>query len=204
VGMGPFFGILNSGVDPIFKPGITILARYELPGIIFIDFRTDNTQSYRSTYQFDYMQERIMLSFGFYVMNAVCTVNYGNKKFTQSQGSSEIVDTLTDYTFRTLLFQKNVPYQIEVSLGYQKLEKAFSSTSPETVHTLNSVIVGFKLEVNFTDFLEYSLEMENSIYTFGQGSLSGIFNPGPLGYSFRAFTGVLINFDKLLEPVRTD
>ncbi|MBN1412012.1 MAG: hypothetical protein JW969_14285, partial [Spirochaetales bacterium] len=205
IGLGPFFGILNSGIDPIFKPGITILARFEIPGFIFLNFRTDNTQSYRSSQTLDYMQERLMLSFGFYVMNAICTVNYSNKRFTQSEGTSEVIDTLTEYAFKTLLFQKNVPYHIELSFAYQVLEKTFTSTPTETIHGLNSLIVGFRFEANFTDYLKYYIEMENSIYTFGQGELAGVFNPGIWGgYGFRGYTGFLLNFDKLLEPVRID
>ncbi|KKK56632.1 hypothetical protein LCGC14_3062600, partial [marine sediment metagenome] len=69
-------------------------------------------------------------------------------------------------------------------------------------HTLNSIVIGVAADISITDYLVLLLNLESSIYTFGQHELLGIPNPGPGGYLFRASTGIRLDFDRLRPSVR--
>lgn len=203
LGVGPFFGFFNdASLTTILKSGISTSISVELPGILFVDFRADSSLAGRLSQVGDYIQERTDLSFGFYVKNAICTVNIFSKKFSQKTSATlEVIDALTEYSFKTNIYQKNTPYRITISLAYQSLSKTFidSSAAPTTttLYVLGSLICGTKFEMDITDAILYTLDVDNSVYTFGQEQLLGTNNPGPGGYAFRLSTGIKINLDKL-------
>ena len=194
LGIGPFFGLLNSATS-ILNPGISTSIRLAWPGKVFIYFRADNTIGGRLIEAGDYIQERNDISFGFYVYNAICTLNLNTRKFTQQQAGYEVIDSLTNYSFKTDIFQKNIPYRLLFSFSFQTLSKKFTDTAAD--HALSSIILGTEVDFQVTDVLGIMLNLESSIYTFGQGELSGLSNPGPAGFLFRAYAGCKINFDKL-------
>ena len=99
LGVGPFFGFLNSA-GTIMKSGISTSVQLEFPGIAFLEFRSDNTIGGRLIEEGDYLQERNDISVGFYVYTAICSLNVASRKFTQNLTDStgyEVVDTLVDY-----------------------------------------------------------------------------------------------------------
>ncbi len=192
LGIGAFFGLLNSTTS-ILNPGISTSIRLAWPGKVFIYFRADNTIGGRLIEAGDYIQEGNDISFGFYVYNAICTLNLNTRKFTQKQSSYDVIDSLTNYSFKTDIFQKNMPYRLLFSFSFQTLSKKFIGTAVPD-HTLSSIIFGTEVEFQVTDALGIMLNLESSIYTFGQGNLS---NSRPAGFLFRAYAGFKINFDKL-------
>lgn len=197
LGVGPFFGTFNAA-GTVLKSGITTSVKLELPGVVYVLLRSDNTMGGRLVETGDYIQERNDISLGFYVYNAICSLNILTKKFTQKQSDMEVVDSLTDYSFKTDVFQKNLPFRMVFSFSYQILAKKFfdGSASPP-VHTLNSIILGTELDITATNWLLLVFNLESSIYTFGQDELLGISNPGPGGYLFRAYAGFKLNLEKL-------
>lgn len=199
LGVGPFFGFFNADLNTLLKSGISTNIKVELPGILFLDFRTDSSLASRLVIEGDYIQERTDLSFGFYVPNAICYVNLFSKRFTQKVGAYEVLDSLNEYSFKTHLYQKMIPYRATINLAYQVLGKRFINDPATTEYLLNSIIVGTKLDIDLTSYLIMTIDMENSIYTFGQGELLGTSNPGPGSYAFRGSVGVKVNIDKLLQ-----
>lgn len=196
LGVGPFFGFFNS-TSTILKSGISTSIKFSLPGVVFVLLRSDTSIGGRLVETEDYIQASSDLALGFYVRNAICTLNLRNKKFTQKQSSLETVDNLTEYSFDTEVFQKNFPYQITLSFAYQILDKKYVGPATTTRHTLNSIIIGTEADIALNRYLNLLLSLDSSIYTFGQNELAGVSNPGPGGYTFRAYTGCSVNLDRL-------
>ncbi|MBN2738952.1 MAG: hypothetical protein JXR70_18370 [Spirochaetales bacterium] len=201
IGVGPFFGFFNSGLDPILKPGISTIVQLELPGLFFVSFRADSTQNSRLNLDLDYTQERTDVQFGFYVPNAICTINLLNRQYTQKSGMDEIVDSLNEYSFKAEIFQKNTPYKLFLSFGLENLGKNWINSTETVQQYLNSFIVGTALDMNISRGIYIYLDVTHSIYTWGDADLLGIHTPGPGGYMFRGWAGFRINFDQLIpEP----
>jgi hypothetical protein len=207
IGIGPVFGFLNSGINPIIKPGISAILRIEVPSIIFLEFRADSSLNSRLSVDQDYIQERSDISVGFYVPHAICRVNILSTSFTQlrlvSEGGEDMfydyVDSLMEYSFHANIFKKNVPYRINISFAYHMLGKSYIKDTERTEHNLNSFILGTGIELDFSPAIHFTLDVESSIYTFGEEELVGITNPGPMGYMFKASTGIVLNINKLIQ-----
>ncbi|MCD6122324.1 MAG: hypothetical protein J7K04_10855 [Spirochaetales bacterium] len=200
IGVGPFFGFFNAA-STILKSGISTGVKLELPGVAFINFRSDSTIGGRLIETGDYIQEKNDIGIGFYVYNAISSVNLSSKKFTQkSSDTLETVDSLIEYSFKTIIFQKNIPYRITIAFAYETLSKLFIEASATTTHTLDSIMLNTEFDINITDYMQFSTNLESSIYTFGQDELLGISNPGPGGYLFRLNTGIKMNVDKFIKP----
>jgi len=197
LGVGPFFGLFNADLNTILKSGISTSIKLELPSILFVDFRTDSSLASRLLIVGDYVQERTDLTFGFYVKNAICSVNMLSKKFTQKEATDELIDSLNEYSFKTHLYQKNTPYKITLKFAYQNLSRQFIEAASTEQYILNSIIVGTKLEINFTNAIRFYVDMDNSVYTFGQEKL---LNTIIDSYAFRGYAGMVFNIDKLLPP----
>jgi hypothetical protein len=195
--VGPFFGLFNAP-GSILKAGLATGVRVEIPGIAFVAFRADSTIGGRLVAVGDYLQEFSDLTAGFWVRNAIGSVSLRSASYTEKQASADVVDTLTEYEFAAQIFQKNVPYHVEIALGYHDLSKSFVGATT-TTHTLGSLILGTRFELTLQDYLGLIVDLESSIYTFGQGALLGVSNPGPGGYLFRVTTSVSVDIDRLTE-----
>jgi hypothetical protein len=198
IGLGPYFGILNSW-DPLIRSGINTSLRLDFPGIIFAEIRAGSTIG-GLVKKGDYSQEETHLLAGFHVMNAICTVGLVSKTFTLKKGNSEVVDSLDKYYFSTDLFQKNVPFRILLTFAYQTISKSFVTTTTTDTHSLSSLILGTELEVELTRFLNLLIIIDSSIYSFGQDDLLGV-DPGDefAGFLFTAQIGVKLKIDQLFE-----
>lgn len=194
IGVGPFFGFFND-LTTILKSGISTSVKLELPGIAFIKFRTDSSIGGELIEVGSYLQEKNDVALGFYVRNAICSLNMVQRKFTQKQPTNTVIDALTEYFFKTEIFRKNVPYRVDLTLGYQTLLKSYVGDAETVNHVLNSVIIGTAVDFAILDFLTFQADLESNVYTFGQGELVG----SSSAYLFRVRAGVLLNLDRLLE-----
>ena len=200
IGIGPFIGVFNAA-STILKSGISTAIRAEIPGIVFAGFRADSTIGGRMVEVGDYIQERNDLSVGFYAFNAVCSFNMLSKKFAQKQTESlEVVDGLNEYSFKIDLYEKYTPYMLGVTFSYQNLLKSYSQGSTLTIHSLNSVILGVRLEIFFSSYLTYTINLESSIYTFGLESLINVSNT--TNYLFKINTGIQFDIDAFTEQTQ--
>jgi hypothetical protein len=203
IGVGPFLGFLNaSQLTPISvttmlpKVGISSIFRVELPGIVFASLGVENTTNNQLTKVGHYLQERTTLAVGFYVPNAICSVNYINKRFVEQKAVGlQVSDLFSEYSFKVDIFQKNIPYRILLSFGLQDLKKVYEQGATVTTHTLYSLVIGTRGDIEVSDFLRLIFDVDSSVYTFGYDELVGLSNPGPLGYLFRAKVGFALNME---------
>ena len=189
VSAGPTLGLFNSTSQPL-NPGISASVRVGLPGVVFLSYRGDSTLGSGLVSVGDYTQGRSDISLGYYVPNAICSANIRTSRYVEKTATGSTVDDLTQYLFSTDIFQKNIPYRVLLSFGYQQLSKTFNDGSTTTVDALGSLIIETKVEVHLTDSLMFIGDLNSAVYTFGQQALVGISNPGPNGYLFQLQTGL--------------
>ena len=195
--VGPFFGLFNS-TSTLLKSGISTSIGLEFPGVVFLRFRADSSIGGELVSAGDYLQEQNSIYFGFYVPHAICSAGLTTRKYTYlATAATRVVDGLNIYSFSTDIYQKNTPYRVLINFSLHQLKKTFIDTAT-TVHSLNSLVAGFELNINLTDFFVLSMALDSSIYSFGTNQLLGVTNPGPGGYLFEASAGVLINIDTII------
>lgn len=195
IGVGPYFGFFNS-LSTILKPGIRTSVRLDFPGIVFLEFLTESSIGGRLVEVGDYLQEQSTVVFGYYVPHAICSLSVTAKKFTQKTDSGEVIDGFTEYAFSTDIYEKNVPYRVVLSFGYQVLDKAFiDAAGAKTTHTLNSIVVGTKVTLRVTNAVSIVADVDSAVYAFGTDSLLGITSSNTAPYLFRGETGVVITID---------
>jgi hypothetical protein len=191
VGVGPFFGLLNSD-STLMKSGISTAIKLELPGIAFVSFRSDSSIGGGLLLTGDYQQTLSDIALGFYVPNAICTLSIRSRSFEQKAADALVIDNLTEYTFSTDIFKKNVPYRLIVSFAYQSLSRSYVGATT-SASTLNSLIIGTEIHVSIGDSWQVQAGIEGNVYSFGQGNLVG---SDPL-FLFRTFMGVRTNVDSI-------
>jgi hypothetical protein len=136
----------------------------------------------------DYLQSRSDVAFGFSVPDAICTLSLSTRQFEQKQASSTVVDSLTQYSFSTDIYRKNVPYRLLLSFSYQSLGKSFIAATTTTA-VVNSILIGAELSVALSDSWSLLAGMEGTVYSFGTGTLLGGSSP----FLFRTFAGVKVS-----------
>jgi hypothetical protein len=201
LGVGMFVGFFNSGGSAL-NSGITTSIRLELPGVVFVSVRSDNSLTGSLSESGDFSQQLIDLAVGFYAKNAICSLILSSKQYSEMQGSTEIIDHLIRYSFKADIFQKNVPFRLVLTIAYQTLDKKF--TAGPTDHGLNSVLLGTELDFSLGPRLELFLGVDNNLFTLGAGKLSGISYAGFVPYLFQAYTGFRLNFGRSAGKDRQD
>jgi hypothetical protein len=202
-GVGPFFGFLNtSQFWP--KVGVASVFKVEWPGIAFVELWLDNSTGSRISDEGDYLQERSSLASGFYVPGAICSVSISKRLFVEQTDTAELTDSVTRYAFSTDIYRKNVPFKILISFALQSLSREWDEPSDTTTQSLYSILLGTRFDIDLNESMKLILDLDSSIYTWGQDELLGISNPGPGGYLFRAVTGLEVDVDKFLANRRGD
>jgi hypothetical protein len=205
ISVGPFFGFFNSR-NTLLKPGISTAVRADIPGLAFVSFRADSSIGGRLVEPGDYIQERSDVAVGFYVPNAIASVNLMTKSYISRTDTEEMVDSYLEYSFRTDLFRKNVPYRVLLSFAYQERAKSFVDVTRRdaAVHRLSSLVLGTEVELQFSDWIVLELALDSSIYSFGNVDLRDGTNEilalptsGIEQYLFNASLGVRVQVDSL-------
>jgi len=199
IGAGPFFGAFNSE-SILLNTGISTVVQIEIPGILFFNFRTDNTIGSRMVAVGDYIQSRSNVSFGFYVPNAICTLYLDSKDYTEIVSLGEIKNSSVDYMFGVEVFAKNVPYKIDLRFGYKHLTKTFYYASTEE-HTIGSVLVGIKFDMAISKAFRIYLNADSNIYAFGYNT-AGLINLPTTGinsFLFQAKIGFKLDLDEISD-----
>jgi hypothetical protein len=167
VGVGPFLGVFNSP-GSILKSGISSSFHIEYPGKAFASVRSDSTIAARFANKGDYLQELNRLSVGYYIPFAICSLNLTTKRFiTQKTDTLEVEDALTRYSFDVDIYQKNVPVKVLLSFAYQHIDRIYTSTASKSENTLNSLILGTRLEFEVSPKLSLLADLDHNIYSFG-------------------------------------
>jgi hypothetical protein len=195
LGVGMFLGLFNSGGSTL-NSGISTSVSLELPGVAFVSLRSDNSLADRLSESGDFSQQRIDLSVGFYVKNAICSLNLSTKEYSEL-GSIEVVDRLTRYSFKADIYQKNIPFRLVLSFAYQMLGKKYLDGVNNPNHGLNSLLFGTELDLVLGPRLLLMCGIENDLFTFGTGELAGHTYVGFEPYLFQAYTGFRLNFPRV-------
>jgi hypothetical protein len=200
LGIGMFVGFFNSGGSTL-NSGVTTSISLELPGVAFVSLSSDNSLAGGLSETGDFSQRLIDLAVGFYVKNAICSLNLSSKEYAEMQGSSEITDRLIRYSVKADIFQKNVPFRLVLALAYQTLDKKFLDGATSLDHGLNSVLLGAELDLSLGPRLELTLGIEDNLFTLGSGVLAGNTYLGLEPYLFQAYTGFRLSLER---PARED
>ncbi len=199
LGVGPFFGLFNTN-ETILKSGISTSVRVELPGIMFASLKADSSIGSRFVKVGDYLQEFNEISVGYYIPNAICSLNLTSKTFVTKQGTTlEVNDSFTEYAFKVDIFQKNVAFRALFSFAYQTLTRTYLDTaaSQTNENTLNSLILGTDFTFKIANGIDLITNMESNIYSFGYNDDTALTLATELPgvFLFRLTTGVSIDLD---------
>lgn len=194
LGVGPFFGIFNTS-QTIMKSGITTTVKIELPGVVFASLEADSSIGARFVKVGDYIQEKSLITIGYYIPNAICSLNLVTKSFVVKQEDAlEVDDSFTEYSFKVDIFQKNVAFRTVLSFAYQTLSRSYLNTSTgiTATNTLNSLVFGTHFKFNLSDNLSLFTNLESNVYSFGYLDSTPLTLPqtGIGLYLFRATAGV--------------
>jgi hypothetical protein len=200
LGIGPFLGLFNSS-SVFMKSGISTLVRLELPGVAYVSLRTDGTLGNAVSTEGDYSEQRSDIALGFYVPNAICTLSLSSLEFVSMQGTAQVVDSLTEYSLKVVVFEKNVPFRLDFDFAYQVLLKKYIDGAANPTHGLTSFILGVGLDLLFSKEFSFLLDMETSVYTVGTSQLSAFSDVGFAPFLFRASSGFRLI---LGSPSQTD
>jgi hypothetical protein len=188
-GIGPLFGLFNDLGTPV-KSGLSSFVRLEYPGVAFVTLRSDTSIGGSLVQMGDYTQALTDVALGVYFPNALCTLSVTTRTFQQKAASQNVSDSLTEYTFATEVYKKNVPYRLRVWLAYQDLSRSFISGSTATT-TLGSVMLGTQVDVTLAGPVTLRAGLEGNVYSFGLGTLVG----GDSAFLFRSYAGFRVNLD---------
>jgi len=199
LGVGPFFGSFNTP-GTILKSGISTSVRIELPGIVYASLKADSSIGSRFVKVGDYIQEYNKISVGYYIPNAICSVDLTSKSFVTKQATNlEVDDSFTEYAFKVDMFQKNVSFRALLSFAYQTLTRTYLDTSMSISHEnkLNSLILGTDFSFKLNDGLSLITNLESNIYSFGYNDTTvlNMATTWPENFLFRITTGVSIDLD---------
>lgn len=188
---GPYFGVFNDW-GTLLKPGITTAIRLDIPGLIFARLEADSSIGGRLVKSGDYLQEKSLVGVGFYVPNAICETSLETKTYTEKTNSGEQVNELTKYAFSTDIFQKNRPYRIKISFAYQTHVLSFIETAATVEHSLNSLLLGTKLDYQTSGRFGFFIDLESTVYSFGEVESTFMELPesGLQSYLFNLRTGL--------------
>lgn len=199
LGVGPFFGLFNTK-ETIMKSGISTSVRVEIPGLIFASLKADSSIGSRFVKVGDYIQEFNEISVGYYIPNAICSVNLTSKSFVTKQAAAlEVDDSFTEYAFKVDIFQKNVAFRALLSFAYQTLTRTYLDTlgGTTTDNTLNSLILGTDFTFQIADGFSLITNLESNIYSWGydDGTALTLATTLPGVFLFRLTTGFSVDLD---------
>jgi hypothetical protein len=199
IGVGPFFGVFNS-TSSILKSGISTSVQVEFPGLLFASLRSDSSIAARFTKAGDYMQERNEITFGYYIPNAICTLNLTTKRYvSQKTATLETDDAFTEYSFEVDIYEKNVPVRLLLAFAYQQRSRTYDfESAADQSNSLNSLVLGTRFTVEVSPAVSLILDLDHNVYSFGKyddgtatGAL-GLPSSGPGLYLFQGSLGMRI------------
>ena len=189
IGVGPVFGLFNDPGTPL-KPGLSSLVRLEYPEVGFVTLRADGSLGGSLVQAGDYTQERTDLTLGVFFPNAICTLSFSTRSFKQKQATQDVTDSITDYTFATEIYKKNIPYRLRVWISYEDISRAYDTGSTATA-TLDSVLLGTEVDAALSGQVTLRAGLEGNVYSFGLGTLVG----GDSSFLFSSYAGLRMSLD---------
>jgi hypothetical protein len=197
VSAGPFFGFLNADGAP-FSAGISATVRLQWPGVAYLSMRSDGAAAI-SLFQTDAAPQAMTeISAGVYVPHAIVSAVVSAKRFNEELASGDLIaDSLTRYAMEVEIFKKNVPYTLQVSLGYEQRSKRFEAT--DQTDALGAAVLGVETAAQIGPALKLRTSFSTGVYVFGLDELKG---RGPASDSLFFNAGLGISLDLAAIPPR--
>ena len=193
---GPYLGLFNTRKLPV-SPGIGAGLGFTVPGIIFIEARGSSTLAIPMDIKGNYSQLSGDISLGFWVPHVVCSLNVRARNYTVRKESNLLIeDAFSRYFFRADIYTKNVPYTMQLDLGYQSLSRSYSSwktgggglVKDTRSDTLKSIFIGLEMTYTVIPVLKVYLGGEIPVYSWAELPMKDL--PGGTAL-FQAWTGVI-------------
>jgi hypothetical protein len=201
--LGPFVGIFNTE-EQLMNPGIAASFRFNIPGILFGSAAAASTLGGSLQSTGDYSQETGEFSLGFQVPHIIVTASLTEKRFSWQQNAAVLSrDELNRYNLFMEVFAKNIPYMVQINMGYQNLKCSYitngidNTAAPSLLinntvtDELNSIYAGFEFVWQINSTLKVFLGMEAPVYTWGEAPLKG---PAKDAFIFKAGGGLVLSF----------
>jgi hypothetical protein len=124
---GPFIGLFNSTKLPL-NPGVSAALELAIPRITFIRAGVSSTFGTAMRIPGNYSQFSGSLSAGFWVPHVICSMNMIAKNYTSREDANLLTeDASVKYFFRADVFAKNVPYTVQIDMGFQNLSRFYNN-----------------------------------------------------------------------------
>jgi hypothetical protein len=163
------FNTREKPISPGAMGGLTLT----WPGVIFGSVKGSSTLGSSLGLVGDHIQETAEIAFGFWVPNVICVFSFSQGGF--SRRSSEILiikDERIRYQFTADIHAKNVPYTVQVNMGYQSLGRSYSPAGPvfgtSDTDELKSVFLGFEGALQVTPGLRILAGAEVPVYSWAK------------------------------------
>jgi hypothetical protein len=179
---GPVFGLWNNAGDFI-KPGLSVQAGFKIPGKFFASIEGNSTLGAVVTDE-DYSEEYGSVTLGCWVPYVVISLKAEREEFSKIENSVFIRDSRIRYSFSAAAFKKNVPYTVDLNIGFQILERKYVSASTST-DSIKSLYFGCEFRTSISPRLGLILGGEMPLYTWGEEPLKSPSRNTPL-YEVRA------------------
>ncbi|TVR02038.1 MAG: hypothetical protein EA403_09755 [Spirochaetaceae bacterium] len=189
--VGPFLGVYNSEAKPgLLQPGVLAALRFNFGSVGFAAASIRAALGDDPSDEGDYRQSERWYEAGIFVPNVVLSLFHGKREFLEVRDIGPVTDTRTATELRARVFQKNVPYRINLSFGYHDYEKAFATET----QAFGALILGKEVIAQVSPRVELSLRLESALYAFGRAELLG--DESGTNYFFRAGAGTRIRIDQ--------
>jgi hypothetical protein len=171
VHLGPLLGVLNGGKSGFF-PGLTLSLEAVFPGMFFASFRVDSTIGRRQWETGDYIQEFVLARTGFWLPNAIISLEYSARVFSAKAVPRDYRNEWTRFDLSADVFKKNVPYRIVINAGYEYVSwTPGNSSTPASL--LRAIYTGLELHLQLHRAFELSLGAEIPVYSWTPASPGG-------------------------------
>ncbi len=129
--------------EKILGAGLASDLNFRFPGIAFIQVANETSLGAGLTLKGDYFQSNSRLELGFGLPNVILSGRIDLDEIIIKKGSDLITnDRKTHYQLISSFFKKNIPYTLQVRLGYRHLIRAISIAGVEAKDTLHCVSIG--------------------------------------------------------------
>ena len=192
--VGPFFGPFNAE-GSVLTSGLSTTLRMEWPGLAFGSFRSDSTIGAGIAAPGDYVQESSEVLLGFWVPNVVISARLASESFTYKRSAALLtVDERVRYEMIADVFKKNLPYTVQLNLGYENVKRSYVGAAASEIDEIGAAILGLELAATVTPTLRVTLGGEASLYAWGIGKVT---SPPTETALFSVHAGVAISFKAL-------
>ena len=183
---GPFIGLFNSQKQP-FNPGLSAAMGLQIPGIIFAELNGSSTLAAPLDLTGFYYQNNGGISLGFWVPYVVCSLNMIVKNYAYHKETDLIIkDSLNRYFFRADVYTKNIPYTIQVDLGFQNLSRSYYLQ--DLTDEFKSIFMGLEVTYTLNQSVKFIFGGEMPVYSWSKSPMK---NPPKSSFLFEAWTGAV-------------